>query len=119
MNTPNMYAPNSNTPNDGKGPRISVGPNAPVVTPLHMLTEHPTYIDCPFCRQCTMTRTTREGTSTQTLAGVVLCCICVCLACLPCIGGWCENVNIFCSSCNSRVATLPHDGPIQLAPVVR
>ncbi|KAI6080657.1 hypothetical protein F4821DRAFT_265677 [Hypoxylon rubiginosum] len=124
MNAPNMNALNSNALNsnvlsDDKGPQISTGPNPPVITPLHMLTEKPTRIECPFCRQRAMTRVTKEGTSTQTLAGVVLCLFCVCLACLPCVGGWCENVNIFCSSCNNRVATIPHDGPLSLAPVPR
>ncbi|KAI1759689.1 hypothetical protein GGR53DRAFT_512858 [Hypoxylon sp. FL1150] len=119
LNPPTMNPPNSSTPNNDKGPQISVGQNAPMVTPLHMLTENPTMIDCPFCRQRAMTRVTKEGTSTQTLAGVVLCLFCVCLACLPCVAGWCENVNIFCSSCSNRVATIPHDGPLMLAPVGR
>ncbi|KAI4863279.1 hypothetical protein F4820DRAFT_450142 [Hypoxylon rubiginosum] len=126
-NTRDLNAPSSNapkdmpkdTPKDNKAPLVSVEPNARVVTPLHMLGENPAWINCPFCRHCTKTRVTREGTSTQTLAGAVLCLFCVCLACLPCVGGWCENTNIFCSSCNNRVATIPHDGPIQLAPVAR
>ncbi|KAI0012825.1 hypothetical protein F4779DRAFT_534743 [Xylariaceae sp. FL0662B] len=89
-----------------------------MVTPLHMLGEQPTWIDCPACRQRTLTKITKEASSMQTIAGLVLCLFCVCLACLPCINHWCENINIYCSSCNARVATIPHDGQIQVMPVI-
>ncbi|XXH02039.1 hypothetical protein Hte_008404 [Hypoxylon texense] len=105
------------TPKGDKKPQASAGSNVRVVMPLHLLTEDPAWINCPFCRHRTKTRTTRQGTSTQTLAGAVLCIFCICLACVPCAAGWCENVHIFCSSCNTRVATIPHDGPIQVVPV--
>ncbi|KAI0179657.1 hypothetical protein GGR52DRAFT_208119 [Hypoxylon sp. FL1284] len=88
----------------------------PMVTPLHLLSDEPALIDCPFCKQRAMTRIATEGSSTQTLAGVVLCMLCICLACLPCVAGCCENVHIFCTSCNNRVATILHDAPIMVAP---
>ncbi|KAK5635841.1 hypothetical protein RRF57_011553 [Xylaria bambusicola] len=69
-----------------------------LVTPLQALTEKPAWIDCPFCKQRTQTRSTR-------------------LACLPCVAGWCENVHIYCSKCGKEVAMIPHDGMIQVAPV--
>ncbi|KAI1398156.1 hypothetical protein F4819DRAFT_469386 [Hypoxylon fuscum] len=108
---------NTNTANENNVPQIVQEQGPQLVTPLHMLTEHPTWIDCPACKRRTLTRTDREGSGMQVIAGFLLCLVCVCLACLPCIGHWCENIHIYCSSCNARVATIPHDGPIQLAPI--
>ncbi|KAI1407948.1 hypothetical protein F5Y13DRAFT_115371 [Hypoxylon sp. FL1857] len=98
-------------------PPIIVEPDAPHVTPLHQLNEFPTWIDCPYCKKRTMTKITKEDTSMQMVVGLVLCLFCVCLACAPCLCGWFQNTHIHCSSCGARIATIPHDGPIQLAPI--
>ncbi|KAH9227930.1 hypothetical protein K456DRAFT_1765521 [Colletotrichum gloeosporioides 23] len=84
------------------------------VTPLHMLGDKPQPIDCPFCMRRTMTIVDTEGTSMQMLAGALCCLLCVCLTCVPCIAGWCEDTHYSCGNCHKRVATRPYDGPIQV-----
>ncbi|KAI0428477.1 hypothetical protein F5Y09DRAFT_313031 [Xylaria sp. FL1042] len=88
-----------------------------LVTPLHALTEAPAWIDCPFCKQMTQTRSTKEGDSQQALASFLCCLVCICLVCLPSIAGWCENIHIYCTKCGKEVAMIPHDGMIQVTPV--
>ncbi|KAI1379206.1 hypothetical protein F4677DRAFT_361692 [Hypoxylon crocopeplum] len=105
----------SSPPNAVKGnnaPQYAQAPGPQRATPLHMLTAQPTWIDCPSCGRRTLTKTTTEGTSMQAVTGVLLCLFCVCLACLPCMCGWFENVHVYCSSCNFKVATILHDGPV-------
>jgi hypothetical protein len=85
-----------------------------MVTPLGSLGEGPALIDCPHCHRRAMTKTDKEGTSMQMIAGAICCLFCICLTCVPCLAGWCENVNIHCSACGKRVATIPHDGTIQV-----
>lgn len=85
-----------------------------MVVPLSRLTETPAMIDCPFCHRRAMTKTNKEGTPMQILAGAVLCIFCICLACVPCLAGWCEDTHIHCSLCGKKVATIPHDGTIQV-----
>ncbi|KAI0439766.1 hypothetical protein F4803DRAFT_25523 [Xylaria telfairii] len=101
-------------------PQVVVEGNPRMVTPIDRLTPQEAWIDCPFCEHTTKTRITKEGDSQQTLAGVVCCLICLPLACVPCIAGWCENTHIFCTRCGKKVATIPHDGgPIQVVPVTQ
>ncbi|KAI0977235.1 hypothetical protein F4678DRAFT_455379 [Xylaria arbuscula] len=88
-----------------------------LVTPLHALTEAPAWIDCPFCKQMTKTRSTREGDSQQAITSFLCCLVCICLVCLPHLAGWCENTHIYCSNCGKEVAMIPHDGMIQVTPV--
>jgi DNA-directed RNA polymerase subunit RPC12/RpoP len=83
------------------------------VTPLHMLSDKPSQIDCPFCEKRTMVKIHKVGTSMQAVVGVILCLFCIFLACLPCLCGMFENTEYFCSNCNQKVAQRPHDGPIQ------
>ncbi|KAI0838523.1 hypothetical protein F5Y06DRAFT_48470 [Hypoxylon sp. FL0890] len=99
-------------------PPVTVVPDPPPVTPLHLLPPEPTWIDCPYCKKQAMTKITTEGSSMQMAMGLVLCLFCICLACAPCMCGCFENTHIHCSNCNTRVATIPHDGPIQVAPIV-
>ena len=48
------------------------------------------------------------------MAGVV-CCLLTCIgACIPCLCGWCEDVDHYCTKCNRKVTHQPHDGPIQV-----
>ncbi|KAK2736255.1 hypothetical protein CKAH01_18923 [Colletotrichum kahawae] len=84
------------------------------VTPLHMLGDKPQPIDCPFCMRRTMTIVDTEGTGMQMLAGALCCLLCVCLTCVPCIAGWCEDTHYSCGNCHKRVATRPYDGPVQV-----
>ncbi|KAH0419735.1 hypothetical protein CcaCcLH18_14307 [Colletotrichum camelliae] len=95
------------------GPTIEALPPPPTVTPLHALGDTPQPIDCPFCKKRTQTTITKEGTSMQMVAGILCCLLCVCLTCVPCIAGWCEDVHYACSSCHKRVATRPYNGTIQ------
>ncbi|OHF01195.1 hypothetical protein CORC01_03510 [Colletotrichum orchidophilum] len=96
------------------GPTITPLANPLTVTPLHMLGDGPQWIDCPFCNQRTQTVITKEGTAMQMVAGALCCLFCVCLACVPCIAGWCENMHYSCARCKNRVATRPYDGTIQV-----
>ncbi|KAJ6006484.1 LITAF-like zinc ribbon domain-containing protein [Penicillium sp. IBT 35674x] len=43
--------------------RIEPVPQVAKVTPLHLLREHPSWIDCPFCERRAMTRVGHEGSS--------------------------------------------------------
>ncbi|KAK2755648.1 hypothetical protein CKAH01_17317 [Colletotrichum kahawae] len=88
-------------------------PASTTATPLNALGETPQPIDCPFCDKRTQTTITKKGTSMQTVAGVLCCLLCVCLTCVPCIAGWCEDTDYTCSNCHSRVATRPYNGEIQ------
>ncbi|AEO55745.1 hypothetical protein MYCTH_2314370 [Thermothelomyces thermophilus ATCC 42464] len=76
------------------------------VIPVNQLTgEQPQWIECPFCQQTALTRVSKEGSRMQTV-GVVLCCIfCVLFTPLPCLCGWCEVLNYYCSNCNNKLAT--------------
>ncbi|KZL80456.1 litaf-like zinc ribbon domain protein, partial [Colletotrichum incanum] len=84
------------------------------VTPLHMLGDAPAFIDCPFCQKRAMANTSKEGTGMQVLAGALCCLLCVCLTCVPCLAGWCEDTHYSCSNCHKKVATRPYDGPIEV-----
>lgn len=44
--------------------RIEPVPQVATVTPLHLLRENPTWIDCPFCERRAMTRVGHEDSST-------------------------------------------------------
>lgn len=48
------------------------------------------------------------------VVGAVLCLVCICLACVPCIAGWFENVEYRCSRCRALVATRKNDGPLEV-----
>ncbi|KAF4827284.1 hypothetical protein CGCTS75_v008367 [Colletotrichum tropicale] len=109
--------PTTTTPpvEQGKGTdQKPVPPMIQGVTPLHMLGDKPQPIDCPFCMRRTMTILDTEGTGMQMLAGALCCLLCVCLTCVPCIAGWCEDTHYSCGNCHKRVATRPYDGPIQV-----
>ncbi|GJC77581.1 hypothetical protein ColLi_00419 [Colletotrichum liriopes] len=61
----------------------------------------------------------KEGTGMQVmvssrLAGALCCLLCVCLTCVPCLAGWCEDTHYSCSNCHKKVATRPYDGPIEV-----
>jgi len=48
------------------------------------------------------------------VAGGLLCLVCICLTCLPCMLGWCQNIDHFCSSCGKQLTHKPHDGTVQI-----
>ncbi|KAH8900964.1 hypothetical protein GQ53DRAFT_740787 [Thozetella sp. PMI_491] len=79
------------------------------VTPLEHLTPESKFIDCPFCHRRTQVQMQKEGTAMQTVAGVVCCLFCLCLACVPCLAGWFENENYVCTGCHKKVATRFYD----------
>ena len=54
------------------------------------------------------------GPPNNSVAGVLCCFLCVCLACVPCIAGWFEDTNYFCSACNKKVASRPDKGGIEV-----
>ncbi len=46
------------------------------------------------------------------VAGVLCCLLCVCLACVPCLAHWFEETTYVCSQCHKKVAKRPESGPI-------
>ncbi|KAI6372432.1 hypothetical protein MCOR25_003753 [Pyricularia grisea] len=83
-------------------------------TPLQALGPAPAVIDCPFCQQRVMTRVNEEHSSMTYLLGVLIGCICICAACVPCLAGMCQDVTHFCTNCNQRVAHIPYSGGVQV-----
>lgn len=84
------------------------------VTPLNQLSNTPQWIVCPFCHRCTKTTVRQEGESTQIIVGAVLCLVCVCLACLPCMLHWFEDTVWHCSECKNKVAMRRNEGAIEI-----
>ncbi|OTB11212.1 hypothetical protein K445DRAFT_218480 [Daldinia sp. EC12] len=95
-------------------PRIVPERDPPMVTPLEYLDGNPHWIDCPSCKRRTKTVATEEGTEMQIVVGILLCSICPCAACLPCMAGWFKNTRIRCSSCKVNVANISKDGHVQV-----
>ncbi|OAR00863.1 hypothetical protein LLEC1_02733 [Akanthomyces lecanii] len=90
---------------------------AATVTPLNQLGDTPEWIDCPFCQTRTKTTVRKEGGNMQIIVGAVLCLVCVCLTCLPCMLHWFEDTEWHCSHCKKKVAIRQNEGAIQvLAP---
>ncbi|ORY68405.1 uncharacterized protein BCR38DRAFT_481896 [Pseudomassariella vexata] len=86
-------------------------------TPLNGLGALPAVIDCPYCHRRTQTRVHEEDSSMTIVAGIALGCLCICLACLPCILHWCQNIDHYCTGCNQRVVHIQHGGvPQVIAP---
>ncbi|KAI1478724.1 hypothetical protein F4774DRAFT_384808 [Daldinia eschscholtzii] len=94
-------------------PQIVQERDPPMVTPLEHLDGHSRWIDCPACKRRTRTVVTEEGEDMQTVVGLLLCCVCPCLACMPCMGGWFKNTRITCSACKVNVANIT-DGRVQV-----
>ncbi|KAJ5546939.1 LITAF-like zinc finger domain-containing protein [Penicillium frequentans] len=93
--------------------RIEPVPQVAKVTPLHLLREHPVWIDCPFCERRAMTRVGHEGSSATMLASLVCCLICICLVCVPSLTGMYQDTSHYCTNCGKKVAHKPHDGQTQ------
>lgn len=89
------------------------------VTTLGRLQEQPELVDCPFCQHQAMTRVAKEDSSMTMIAGGLLCLVCICLTCLPCMLGWCQNVDHFCSKCGKQLTHKPHDGTTQITEAAR
>jgi hypothetical protein len=51
------------------------------------------------------------------MAGVLCCLVTLVCVCVPCICGWCQDVDQYCSKCNNRVTHKPHDGFTQVIDV--
>ncbi|KAI1075391.1 hypothetical protein F5B20DRAFT_387701 [Whalleya microplaca] len=88
--------------------------------PLASLGTLPALIDCPFCNSRCQTRIQEEDSSMTIVAGIGMGLICLCLACIPCLAHWCQDVDHFCSICNQRVAHVPYNGitqPVHPTPI--
>ncbi|KAI1857895.1 hypothetical protein JX265_007660 [Neoarthrinium moseri] len=79
-------------------------------TPLAQLGAMPALIDCPFCSHRGPTRVDEHSSSTTILAGIGIGCLCICLACLPCMLHWFYDVDHYCTHCNQRVCFVPNGG---------
>ncbi|KAK8118421.1 LPS-induced tumor necrosis factor alpha factor [Apiospora kogelbergensis] len=82
--------------------------------PLQCLADLPAIVDCPFCHHRVLTHTMENDSSMTLLAGLALGFACLCLACLPCLGGWFQDVDHYCPVCKQRVAFVPYNKPAQI-----
>ncbi|RWA09927.1 hypothetical protein EKO27_g5180 [Xylaria grammica] len=97
----------SNTPVADNVPQVVIEGNPRMVTPLHRLTEDPAWIDCPFCKNTTKTSVTKKGDSQQTFV-------------ISAFSVWFYfgfRANQKTPECRREVATIPHDGSIQVMAV--
>ncbi|KAK3380784.1 hypothetical protein B0H63DRAFT_192961 [Podospora didyma] len=95
------------------GPATAQQGQVAAVTPMHLLSDHPQWIDCPFCHHRAQTRVEKVGTPMQAVAGVLCCLLCVCLACVPCMAGWFEETHYFCTACKQKIAVRSDNGVLQ------
>lgn len=100
-------------------PQPAYGQQATYVVPLERLGENPEWVDCPFCRKVTKTRVDKEDSTMTMVAGGLLCLVCICLACLPCMLGWAQNTYHVCTQCGKQLAFRPHDGMLQVHPAAK
>ncbi|KAK8091191.1 LPS-induced tumor necrosis factor alpha factor [Apiospora phragmitis] len=98
-------------PNDGSMPQLQAPGYA---LPLQCLVDRPAIVDCPFCHHRVLTHTVEADSSMTLLTGLALGFACICLACLPCLGGWFQDVDHYCPVCKQRVAAVPHGKPAQI-----
>ncbi|KAK7997837.1 glycoside hydrolase family 43 protein [Apiospora arundinis] len=82
--------------------------------PLQCLADLPAIVDCPFCHHRVLTHTMENDSSMTLLAGLAIGFACICLACLPCLGGWFQDVDHYCPVCKQRVAFVPYNKPAQI-----
>ncbi|KAK8079638.1 hypothetical protein PG997_007456 [Apiospora hydei] len=82
--------------------------------PLHCLGDLPAIVDCPFCHHRVLTQTIENDSSMTLLTGLALGFACICLACLPCLGGWFQDVDHYCPVCKQRVAFSPYGKQTQV-----
>lgn len=112
-NLKNASQADSRGPSSVGNPAIVPVKNPLFVTPLDRLREVPDFIDCPFCKRRTQTRVTHENSNTTRLAGVICCLLTgIICSCLPCLLGWCQDTNHYCSECNNQVTHKPYDGAV-------
>ncbi|KAI6921128.1 hypothetical protein KC355_g17193, partial [Hortaea werneckii] len=48
------------------------------------------------------------------ILGLLLCLICICAACIPCLAHWCADIDHYCSECKQRVTHRPYNGNIEV-----
>ncbi|KAK7928253.1 hypothetical protein PG985_005251, partial [Apiospora marii] len=98
-------------PNDGSMPQMQAPGYA---VPLQCLIDLPAIVDCPFCNHRVLTHTIENDSSMTLITGLALGFACICLACLPCLGGWFQDVDHYCPVCKQRVAAVPYGKPAQI-----
>ncbi|KAK8128613.1 hypothetical protein PG984_009721 [Apiospora sp. TS-2023a] len=98
-------------PNNGPMPQMQAPGYA---VPLQCLIDLPAIVDCPFCHHRVLTHTVENDSSMTLITGLALGFACICLACLPCIGGWFQDVDHYCPVCKQRVAYVPYGKPAQI-----
>lgn len=86
------------------------------VTPLHLLSDRPEFVDCQMCEQRARTRVEKKGEGMQFLTGALLCLVCICLAPLPCCLHWFEQTNWYCDKCGKQIATRTPESPVHVLP---
>ncbi|KAK8051017.1 LPS-induced tumor necrosis factor alpha factor [Apiospora rasikravindrae] len=96
-----VQPPQQPPPNDGSMPQLQAPGYA---VPLQCLGDLPAIVDCPFCHHRVLTQTIENDSSMTLLTGLALGFACICLACLPCLGGWFQDVDHYCPVCKQRVA---------------
>lgn len=83
--------------------------NYGMAVPLRALEKSPAVVDCPVCGQRDMTVTSRQSGST-THCSAFLCCICLCLGCIPYLFGEFKDTLHKCGRCDAHLALWHRSG---------
>ncbi|KAH6880548.1 hypothetical protein B0T10DRAFT_145607 [Thelonectria olida] len=79
-------------------------PGFVTVTPLHLLADQPDMVDCPFCRQMSVTKVKKQASIFTHLLAVGLFFGTLCGVVAPYILGWCNHLVHYCSKCDRKLA---------------
>jgi len=83
--------------------------NYQMATPLPSLQQSPVPVDCPVCRVREMTRVEFVSGGTTHLTAV-LCCLCLCLGCVPYLANWFKDCEHRCGNCGELLAVWHRSG---------
>jgi len=103
-------------PPNGIAQQIPQRNHYPTATPLASLQQAPTPVDCPLCgvREMTVTEYKAGG---YTHVSALLCCLCLCLGCVPYIATWFKDVDHKCGSCGGLLAVWHRSGRTEVKAV--
>ncbi|KXJ93637.1 hypothetical protein Micbo1qcDRAFT_231336 [Microdochium bolleyi] len=74
------------------------------ITPLHLLSDQPDTIDCPFCQRRSVTRVEKKASVATHTAATALFFATLGGAVVPYAKNWKSHVSHFCNNCDCKVA---------------